>query len=315
MIGLLMAFSNSFGQNTFPLTGNVGVGVSSPLSALDVRGVLHVVTPEYGTYTAGQGSYLGWNKSGGGGEVNLVNSIGGGNGGFAFDQTANGTTFSRLFTLSGNGNTGIGTMSPGAKLSFNDVNDGTSVPSGITWYNPSPLTYGIHRTEGSWIGPDYQQMRISWEAGVVINPGVLYGKCYLDVQGGGLRVTAGNVGIGTIDTKGYKLAVAGSMIAESVKVKLQSSWPDFVFAESYKLPTLQETENHIKEKGHLPGIPSAAELKDKGIDLGDMNGKLLQKIEELTLHLIEKDKQLSKQQLTIDQQESRLKKLENFLKL
>lgn len=100
----------------------------------------------------------------------------------------------------------------------------------------------------------------------------------------------GNVGIGTTDPKGYKLAVAGNMIAESVKVQLQSGWPDYVFSRDYQLPSLQQTEKHIKDKGHLPGIPSAAEVKANGIDVGEMNAKLLQKIEELTLHLIEQGK-------------------------
>lgn len=99
----------------------------------------------------------------------------------------------------------------------------------------------------------------------------------------------GDVGIGTINTRGYKLAIAGNMIAESVKVQLQGSWPDYVFGKNYQLPTLQETEKYIKEKGHLQGIPSAAEVKANGIDLGEMNARLLQKIEELTLHLIQKD--------------------------
>lgn len=91
-----------------------------------------------------------------------------------------------------------------------------------------------------------------------------------------------------------------NMIAESVKVKLQGTWPDYVFAKNYKLPSLKETEKHIKEKGHLPGIPVATEAKDNGIDLGNMNAKLLQKIEELTLHLIEMKKEIEKQQKEID---------------
>jgi hypothetical protein len=102
----------------------------------------------------------------------------------------------------------------------------------------------------------------------------------------------GDVSIGTNDTKGYKFAVAGNMIAESIKVKLQGTWPDFVFAKTYDRKTLQETEKHIKEKGHLPGIPSAEEVKNNGIDLGEMNAKLLQKIEELTLHLIDQEKRI-----------------------
>ncbi|MNU07544.1 hypothetical protein D3C72_2531870 [compost metagenome] len=71
-----------------------------------------------------------------------------------------------------------------------------------------------------------------------------------------------------------------------------ANWPDFVFAKDYKIHSLQETEKHIKQHGHLPGIPSAEEVKANGIDLGEMNAKLLEKVEELTLHLIEKDKEI-----------------------
>lgn len=110
-----------------------------------------------------------------------------------------------------------------------------------------------------------------------------------------MRITeAGNVGIGTTDTKGYRLAVSGKIRAQEIKVEA-SPWPDYVFAKSYELPTLQETEKHIKEKGHLPGIPSAEEVKANGIDLGEMNAKLLQKIEELTLHMIEQNKSIQLQ--------------------
>ncbi|WP_146186674.1 hypothetical protein [Pedobacter sp. HMWF019] len=110
----------------------------------------------------------------------------------------------------------------------------------------------------------------------------------------------GNVGIGTQDTRGYKLAVSGNMIAESVKVQLRSAWPDYVFTKDYALPSLEETEKHIKEKGHLEGIPSAGEVKNSGIDLGEMNAKLLKKIEELTLQVIELNKTVKQQQLQIN---------------
>ncbi|MNL08726.1 hypothetical protein D3C87_1294600 [compost metagenome] len=100
----------------------------------------------------------------------------------------------------------------------------------------------------------------------------------------------GNVGIGTA-TPAEKLSVNGKIRAHEVKVET-ANWPDYVFARGYQLPSLQETEKHIKDKGHLPGIPSAAKVKANGIDLGEMNAKLLQKIEELTLHLIEKDKEI-----------------------
>lgn len=110
----------------------------------------------------------------------------------------------------------------------------------------------------------------------------------------------GNVALGTTDTKGYKLAVAGNMIAESVKVQLKGSWADYVFEDDYKLKTLEETEAFVKKNKHLPEIPSAAEVKNNGIDLGEMNVRLLQKIEELTLHLIEKEKKDNDQQKQID---------------
>nr|WP_162989047.1 hypothetical protein [Pedobacter schmidteae] len=107
-----------------------------------------------------------------------------------------------------------------------------------------------------------------------------------------MTITAGgDLGIGTTDPKGYRLAVNGKIRAQEIKVET-SNWPDYVFAKNYQLSTLQETEKHIKEKGHLPGIPSAEDVKTNGIDLGEMNAKLLQKIEELTLHLIEMNSRL-----------------------
>jgi hypothetical protein len=117
----------------------------------------------------------------------------------------------------------------------------------------------------------------------------------------------GNVGIGTTTPK-EKLSVNGKIRAKEIKVET-TNWPDYVFAKSYPLPTLQETEKHIKEKGHLPGIPSAEEVKANGIDLGTMNAKLLQKIEELTLYLIEMKKESTQDKINIKE----LKALTNLL--
>jgi len=103
---------------------------------------------------------------------------------------------------------------------------------------------------------------------------------------------AGNVSIGTEDSKGYKLAVKGNMIAEKVVVKLYSNWPDFVFSKSHKLMSLPELERYIAQNSHLPDVPSAEEVKEKGIDLGTMDATLLQKIEELTLYVIELKKEI-----------------------
>ena len=101
---------------------------------------------------------------------------------------------------------------------------------------------------------------------------------------------AGNVGIGT-DNPDSKLAVNGEIHTKEVKVDLVG-WSDFVFFDNYKLPTLEEVEKHIKEKGHLKNIPSAKEVEENGILLGEMDSKLLQKIEELTLYTIHQEKQI-----------------------
>ncbi len=102
----------------------------------------------------------------------------------------------------------------------------------------------------------------------------------------------GNIGIGTTDTKGYKFAVAGNMVTEKVFVKKQANWPDFVFEKNYELPSLQSVEAFIKENKHLPNIPSAKEVEANGHDLGDMNAKLLQKLEEMTLYIIDLKKEV-----------------------
>jgi hypothetical protein len=106
-----------------------------------------------------------------------------------------------------------------------------------------------------------------------------------------LAPTGGNVGIGTATTGEYKLAVEGTIGARRVQVK-QTSWADFVFQQDYQLPSLHEVENYINANKHLSGIPSAEEVAKNGIDIGEMNKKLLQKVEELTLYMIEMKKEI-----------------------
>ena len=103
---------------------------------------------------------------------------------------------------------------------------------------------------------------------------------------------SGAVGIGTANTSGFQLAVAGNegIIAEKVTIKLESQWPDFVFEENYNLPPLEHVEEYINNIGHLENIPSTEDVKKNGIELGEMNTKLLEKIEQLTLYLIEQNK-------------------------
>lgn len=100
---------------------------------------------------------------------------------------------------------------------------------------------------------------------------------------------SGKVGIKTQIPGDYDLAVNGKIRSQEIKVET-AGWADYVFEEDYKLPTLAETEIFIQKNGHLPDVPKASEVEANGISLGEMNKVLLKKIEELTLHLIEKDK-------------------------
>ncbi len=113
-------------------------------------------------------------------------------------------------------------------------------------------------------------------------------------------VFSGKVAVGTaapnfaLDLGAYSLLVKGGVRTERVKIDLSSSagWADFVFKPTYKLPKLETVEQFIKENGHLPNIPSTAEIEKNGLDLGAMDAKLLQKIEELTLYILEMKKEI-----------------------
>ena len=89
-----------------------------------------------------------------------------------------------------------------------------------------------------------------------------------------------------------KLDVKGTIHSQEVKVDM-TGWSDFVFKKQYNLPTLEEVEKYINEKGHLENIPSEKEVLKNGINLGEMNAKLLQKIEEMTLYMIEMKKDIN----------------------
>lgn len=104
----------------------------------------------------------------------------------------------------------------------------------------------------------------------------------------------GNIGIGTTNPT-QKLSVNGTVLAKEVVVSLASTnWPDYVFEDGYNLKPLSEVDNYIKVHNYLPNVPSAKEVEEKGISLGEMQKIHMEKIEELTLYVIELEERLNK---------------------
>ncbi|MBS1664165.1 MAG: hypothetical protein JST68_24180 [Bacteroidetes bacterium] len=124
----------------------------------------------------------------------------------------------------------------------------------------------------------------------------------------------GSVGIGTKDTYGYKLAVNGTAIFTKVRIKTAGTWPDYVFKKGYKLRELPDLERYIAEHKHLPGIASESEVGRKGFDMGDHQKVLLEKVEELTLYLIEENKKLKEQNERLLQQQREIDELKRLIK-
>ncbi|WP_292008813.1 cell wall anchor protein [Chryseobacterium sp.] len=119
------------------------------------------------------------------------------------------------------------------------------------------------------------------------------------------------------DCSSYRLFVKDGVRAEKVKVDSPTTngWADYVFKKTYQLKSLEEVEKHIAEKGHLPNIPSAEEVEKEGINLGEMDAKLLEKIEELTLYSIEQNKQIKSQEAQLKQQSEELQLLKQQVQL
>lgn len=152
----------------------------------------------------------------------------------------------------------------------------------------------VARADGdTWFG---LTNRLQEEIFTVFEDGTDDVKLYLPKENSYLGIGTSNFTDGT-DT--YRLSVKGAIRAERVKV--YTTWADFVFEKSYTLPTLEEVEEHIKKNGHLKDIPSATEVETNGIELGEMNKKLLQKVEELTLYIIQLNKELKEVKVQLNQ--------------
>ncbi len=174
-------------------------------------------------------------------------------------------------------NLGISNNAPSARVDVGMITANTS-EAGIRVTAPYSFTSG----PGAITAPHLLSVRKS-------NSG---GTGFIDLF---MVKTNGNVGIGTSldnNPNNYKLAVNGTIGAKEIQVENTSTaWPDYVFANDYRLKSLQEVETFIAANSHLPEVPSAAEVNENGIKLGEMDAVLLKKIEELTLYLIEMNKE------------------------
>ena len=127
-----------------------------------------------------------------------------------------------------------------------------------------------------------------------------------------MQRTSGQLALGTTDfAAGYQLSVGGKIACEEVLVSLEADWPDYVFKSDYELKTLAQVKQHIDEKGHLPGVPSAQEVAEEGLSLGEMNKVLMEKVEELTLYILQQEEKINSQE---KQFEARLSVLESLIK-
>ena len=115
-----------------------------------------------------------------------------------------------------------------------------------------------------------------------------------------------------------RVDVVGNLVARRIAVASDvvsfTDWSDFVFGDDYRLRSLTDLEEFIKANKHLPEVPSAKEVSENGLDLFKMDATLLQKVEELTLYLLEQNKQLNAQNKKIQEQDQQLKEMEKFKK-
>ncbi|WPU96888.1 hypothetical protein SNE25_15310 [Mucilaginibacter sabulilitoris] len=305
-VSLLTGY-RTYAQNTFPSSGNVGIGTTTPQGKLNVigqeairitgTGASGVASLGYLTFfdsnnTVRRG-YLG-DASSGDANIYLTAEAGGG-----LTFGTNGIDH-RMF-INTLGNVGIGTLTPVTLLSVAVSSPKTTVAGNVASF--------LSTNEAS--GPFGLRTMIYGAASIADRYVTLQTTDYALTDGGSLvlQPSVGNVGVGTADTKGYKFAVNGSAIATSMTVKLYANWPDYVFKKDYQLPSLSEVKTYIDQNQHLPDMPSERELAKDGLNLGEMNKLLVKKVEELTLYLIEKENKDKQQQEQIDQLIKQVKSL------
>ena len=269
----------------------------------------------YGTnITIGQ--WDDWNNSGGKNHQLNFND-----GGFfyrsAYPMDPQWGTWRQVLMTSENGNVGIGTNNPSEKLSIlGSISKLTFTGIDGTFDNVIKYGYKFDLESGTsnanrWHGIDATITAGNANDNKVkfrLYPGGFSNAIPVDVltlQGNG------NVGIGTT-SPAHKLDVIGTIRSREVKVDMNGA--DFVFEDKYPLMPLTELEAYVKKNKHLPEIASAKEMQEQGSNLGDLNTKLLQKIEELTLYVIEQQKMITQQANELESHKVMLAKIDQMEK-
>ncbi len=206
-----------------------------------------------------------------------------------FQARNNTSNWSNVMTITSEGNVGIGTINPLAKLnvSGNGIRaDRFSLSNINDRVNDSPW-YGLGRSNFNDLS-DNQELPATQLAG--------YQGLLLKTKQGVFAIKQnGNVGIGTTNPDA-KLTINGKIHTKEIKVDLAIPAPDYVFKKEYNLLSIEEVQKYILKNGHLPNIPAAKTMESNGVELGAMNMKLLEKIEELTLYTISQQEALKTQQ-------------------
>lgn len=208
------------------------------------------------------------------------------NGAMAIGTGYAGVTAAPANGLMVSGSTGIGTTTIGSKLQING-----NAAIGYSTSTVAP-TNGLAVSGNTGIGTTSIGSKLQ------INGNAAIGYSASQAAPANGLLVSGPVGIGTTTTGTCKLAVAGKIAAREVIVTQATSWPDFVFQKGFNLKSLDEVEKNYTENKHLENIPTAAEVKANGIPVGEMQVKLLQKMEEMTMYMValnKENKELKKQ--------------------
>lgn len=344
---LSVIVSVTFAQttNTFPATGSAGIGTTSPANLLHIVGNVgsaDMLRLNNTDATDGRTTIL-FISAKGPQTWQFGQNPGGGAGLFGLrDMTASG--FPMRFVVNTSGYFGIGTVAPvsllnvsGSGSNSNGILDiqssdaaarGTLIRTGFYGYTSQDNSGSYFQSWGMRLnGADNLWYRTYTSANnylpyTALTPAgtIVFGGAVSNLTTDAnptlnpsmtINVGTGNVGIGSINPQN-KLDVNGTIHSKSVLVDL-NGWSDYVFKKDYPLLPLSEVKIYIDQNQHLPGIPSEQEMIKNGLNVSEMNKILTKKIEELTLYLIEKDRKEKEQELRIQNQEERIKKLEEIL--